>query len=47
MSVVLLGDEDEEVVPDDVKMTFHAQAEVGVRISLFQANRRPIDLNQG
>jgi len=27
--VVLLGDEDEEVVPEDVKLTYHAQAEVG------------------
>jgi hypothetical protein len=47
MSVVLLGDEDEEVVPEDVKLTYHAQAEVGVRIPHFQTNCRPIYLDQG
>ncbi len=30
-SVVLLGDEDEEVVPEEEKLTFLAQADVGVR----------------
>ncbi len=30
-SVALLGDEDEEVVPEEEKMTFHAKAELGVR----------------
>ena len=35
LSVALLADEDEEVVPEDVKMTFHAQAELGVRLLSF------------
>jgi hypothetical protein len=34
LSVALLADEDEEVVPEEEKMTFHAQAELGVRLVL-------------
>jgi hypothetical protein len=32
--VALLGDEDEEVVPEEEKLTFLARAELGVRFSL-------------
>lgn len=31
LSVALLGDEDEEVVPEEEKLTFYAKADIGVR----------------
>jgi hypothetical protein len=47
-SVALLADEDEEVVPEEEKMTFHAQAELGVRLLLSarqQADQFPSRAN--
>lgn len=50
LSVALLADEDEEVVPEEEKMTFHAQAELGVRLLLSplgQTNSAQTNLHPG